>query len=528
MKVHDRLQLYPLVRVVVALIAGVVAGHSLRAAVPTEAWLGATGAALIASFACRGRKMMQSLFILATATGFGALIFSMATDRARVKIPTGEQLSEAVIIDVPQLRGKTLQCDLFVLRGSMSGRKVKAAILRDTLEGRYRRLTVGSGLAIRSTFRPLADFYSDTHFNYKQWLEGHGFCARTLVYHRNWHTLQLDLRQMPRMERLKLLARKVRSRLLEHYAANGLDEQNYAIVAAMTLGDKSMLSKETKNVYAATGVSHVLALSGLHLSIIFGLLTVIFRGRSSRRMQLLVMTVVAVWMYVFLTGMSASVMRSAIMLTVYSFTALLNRGKMSLNTLALTAIVMLMMNPLSLWDISFQLSFMAVLSILLLYGPIYRLIPGRWLQSRGIVDKLWGMVAVSVAAQIGTAPLVAYYFGRFSCYFLLTNFIAVPMTAVILYTSCILFVLMPSPTIQGWIGMALAWMVGRLNACLSAIALWPGASVDGIRMNGWQLLMVYISMGCLVGILYYLHKAYQIRRSLSQPNTRQPSVRVLK
>ena len=300
--------------------------------------------------------------------------------------------------------------------------------------------------------------------------------------------------------------------MLGHYQTSGLDEQNYAIVAAMTLGDKSMLSKETKDMYSVSGASHVLALSGLHLSIIFGLLTLVFGGRKKQRVTSLLLTILTVWFYVFLTGMSSSVMRSAIMLTVYAFTSLLNRNKMSLNTLALTAIIMLVFNPLSLWDVGFQLSFMAVLAILLLYQPIESWIPRRLLNKSVLCTKIWGTMAVSIAAQMGTAPLVAYYFGRFSTYFLLTNLIAIPLTIVILYVACLLFILLPFPLLQGWVAKALVTISHLLNTFLSIIASWPGASIENIDINRWQLLLIYVLFSSCCGVVYYLQRGH--RRSL--------------
>ena len=201
-------------------------------------------------------------------------------------------------------------------------------------------------------------------------------------------------------------------------------------------------------------------------------------------------------------------MRSAIMLTVYSLVSLLNRDKMSLNTLSLTAIVMLLLHPLSLWDVGFQLSFMAVAAILLLYQPIERWMPEAILARSAVMRKMWGMMAVSLAAQIGTAPLVAYYFGRFSCYFLLTNLLAIPLTVLILYTSCLLFALSFAPLLQSVVAVALTWMTRVLNHYLTLLASWPGASVEGIHINLWQLALMYVIIACVCRLASYLRQAY--------------------
>ena len=512
MKTLDGLQLYPLVRVALALIIGLVIGYSIGAVVSAWGWILATFVVLIATVACRRWQTVQSCLLLITVIFFGISCLSIQQNKLNISIPQEKQLSEAVVASPPKIKGKTVQCDLYILGGRMAGQKVKASFLRDSISRRCDDLQLGDGIVIRSAFDRVTNFYPESHFDYQRWMAIHGYVAQTFIFYRDWQLRQFDLTSMPRAERLKLVAQKVRLRLLGHYQTSGLDEQNYAIVAAMTLGDKSMLSKETKDMYSVSGASHVLALSGLHLSIIFGLLTLVFGGRKKQRVTSLLLTILTVWFYVFLTGMSSSVMRSAIMLTVYAFTSLLNRNKMSLNTLALTAIIMLVFNPLSLWDVGFQLSFMAVLAILLLYQPIESWIPRRLLNKSVLCTKIWGTMAVSIAAQMGTAPLVAYYFGRFSTYFLLTNLIAIPLTIVILYVACLLFILLPFPLLQGWVAKALVTISHLLNTFLSIIASWPGASIENIDINRWQLLLIYVLFSSCCGVVYYLQRGH--RRSL--------------
>ena len=166
-----------------------------------------------------------------------------------------------------------------------------------------------------------------------------------------------------RLSRSKAFFLLQRDRLLQRLSDGGIEGDAYAVVAAMALGDKSALTKELKDMYSLTGASHVLALSGLHLGIIYMLLSLLVRGRRWLMLSQLFL-IISIWGFVFLVGMSMSVVRAAIMLSVYALLSLGHRDKMSVNTLAFTAIVMLMMNPMSLFDVGFQLSFMAVFSIL--------------------------------------------------------------------------------------------------------------------------------------------------------------------
>ena len=303
---------------------------------------------------------------------------------------------------------------------------------------------------------------------------------------------KVDDREPSRIERTQQYFLNQRNILLQRLETAGLSDNQYAVVAAMALGDKSSLTKDLKETYSMTGASHILALSGLHLGIIYALLSLLVVGR---RWQMItqVAIILSIWAFVFLTGMSTSVVRSAIMLTVYALLAIGHRQKMSVNTLAFTAIVMLLVSPQALFDVGFQMSFMAVFSILLFTPLFYRPFSAEYLMTHRLVKWLWGMVAVSIAAQIGVAPFIAYYFGRFSCFFLLTNFIVIPAATLILYLS-LATLLIPS------IGVILASIVGLLNTTLLYISTIPGATIDGLHPS----VMLTASIYAIIFATYYL------------------------
>ena len=309
-------------------------------------------------------------------------------------------------------------------------------------------------------------------------------------------TAEISQQQMSRIDRSKTFFLRQRVKLLERLQREGLEGDAYAVVAAMALGDKSALTKDLKNVYSLTGASHVLALSGLHLGIIYTLISFLIVGRRWQMVSQLI-CILSIWTFVFLVGMSVSVVRSAIMLTIYALLSLGHRDKMSVNTLAFAALVMLVVSPRSLFDIGFQMSFMAVLSILLWMPVFMGVFSERFLMEHLWVKWGWGMMAVSVAAQTGVAPLIAYYFGRFSSYFLLTNFIVIPAATLILYLS-LAVLLIPS------LAYLLIYIVTKLNAVLSYIATIPGASIDGLHPTLLQVSMVYVIILAVYLLLTYI------------------------
>ena len=293
---------------------------------------------------------------------------------------------------------------------------------------------------------------------------------------------------MSRLDKSKAYFLNQRGILLDRLADSGVGGDAYAVVAAMALGDKSALTHEIRDTYSVSGASHVLALSGLHLGIIYGLLWLLLPHRRWPAVSQTVI-LIAIWLYVLLVGMPVSVVRSAVMLTVYGILSIAHRNKMSVNALAFTAIVMLLWNPEWLFDIGFQLSFMAVLAILLFVPVFEDMFSAQYLQEHRWIRRVWGLTAVSVSAQIGVAPLIAYYFGRLSTYFLLTNFIVLPAAYLILGFSLIVL-LFPS------LAYILLYIVDTLNAVLLRITAIPGSSIDGFHPNVLQVVLTYVIIFC--------------------------------
>ncbi len=306
--------------------------------------------------------------------------------------------------------------------------------------------------------------------------------------------------ELSELDRFQITAQERRAETEQKMKGLGIENEDFGVIAAMALGDKTVLNKDTKEIYSIAGASHVLAISGLHISIIFQLLIMLLGG-NRRHIFIIFSALLAIWMYVLFIGMPASAVRSATMLSVYGFTTISRRNKNSLQSLSFSFTIMLLWNPLYLFDISFQMSFAAVGSIIVfmpllssLYHPTHRL--SQW---------IWGMLCVSAAAQIGTLPLITYYFGRISCYSLLTTFIAIPAATGILFLCCMLMLLSPflllSPTVAlvswltSWIAKALVSITHFANTAFHLISLAPGACIDGIHLSLPILFIIYAIMG---------------------------------
>lgn len=508
-----QLHLRPLLRIATMLILGIVVGDACSGRVSPWLWLGlAAVSALPACWMGKRWARAQGACILVSTMWMGAALMGGELRRSGLVATGGAVDYEAVVMSEPVVRGRVVRCDMAITHvGTQPLSRpvsVKASLLRDTVLGRWQQLHLGDGIRARSRLEPLTAYYAGGNFDYVRWLRSHGVRSQTFIHHRHWQKAAVSLSPLPAADRLRLRALMLRRRLLERYRLLGLDRQQYAVVAAMTLGDKSEVSRDTKEAYSVSGASHVLALSGLHLGIIYAILTLLFGWGRRWRWLAQGMVLVAVWAFVVLVGLPPSAVRAATMLTICGLCILLGRQQVSVNTLAFAAIVMLAVHPSSLWDIGFQMSFMAVLAIVVYFKPLYHLLTLR----NPLARWLWGLTVVSVAAQIGTAPIVAYYFGRFSCYFLLTNIVVIPAATLILYGAVGMLLATPFLPLQQALAGLLAHLATALNASIVSLARLPGASIEGIRIGLLQLMLIYIIIVSVTVIASYALKIRSQRR----------------
>jgi competence protein ComEC len=494
---------YVLVFVTASLMAGILTGEYLRPAAPVWLWPVCLLPLLLVQFTHRMGNGLKNCCLYAAVMLMGIWVHALHEKENRVMLTAAPVSYEAVLLSNPQVHGKVIQCDLMVISNGHT-LKVKASILRDTVDNRWQHIHLGDGIRATSVLQQPRNYYPDANFDYVRWLRVHGFRAQTFIYYADWQKASVKLAPLSSFDRLRLRALQFRNKLIDRYRMQGLDGQQEAVLTAMTLGDKSLISSDVRNNYSISGASHLLALSGLHLGIIYAILAMLTGGRRYRSQwqellrQLLILS--AIWSYTVLVGMSASVIRSAVMLTIYAIVILLRRRSFSPNSLALAAFLILLQNPLALWDVGFQMSFLAVAGILLFVPLMERFLTAPVLQRRGI----WWIVSmaeVSIAAQLGVFPVTMYYFNRFSSYFLLTNFVAIPLATAVLYLTLLFFASSPLPWLQHATATVIGTVTGWLNGSLSWLSALPGASIEHIHINHWQVAAIYVIILCVYRII---------------------------
>jgi len=481
----------PLLPIVLCMMTGIVLGEKVNdstsifiALIPT----------FTVVFLLRRFPRWQTAGIYCIVLMLGMIWSSIRQKNLHIDWPDEAIRQELVVVSEPIVKERFIVFDALTAQGH---RKIKCRINRDKTS---EQIAIGQGLETSSKVKKIHEWHHG-HFDYQRYMQCHGFYGETFVGHGRWQWKAVSLEGLSLIERARIHALCLRHKLLEHYRQWNFNNEEYGVVAAMTLGDKSQLNTQLKAIYSQVGASHVLALSGLHLMIIYAVISM-FIGWWRFRTISQVLIVLSIWAFAFLVGLSPSVMRSAFMISVYALMSLGYRERMSVNTLAFTAIIMLIINPFSLYDVGFQLSFMAVLAIILMNPLFTSFIPLHVLQRHRWLNTIWGLTTVSCSAQLGTAPLVAYYFGKLPTYFLLSNFIVIPLATIILYLVLTCLATFWWTGLQHLLVMALGAVVTLMNNMLTLIASLPKSSVEGIHLSTLQVFLIYILLGCLWILLY--------------------------
>lgn len=331
-------------------------------------------------------------------------------------------------------------------------------------------------------------------FDYGLYLRRQGIVGTCWALRRNWqligHEDDMDL---------KGLAKRSQYFLYQQYRKMGIEGQELGIISALTLGYREDLDKDVQRAFSASGAMHVLAVSGLHTGIVWGIvmwiltLGVLYKPLwedKFRRWLLNISTIVLIWAYAFLTGLSPSVMRSALMLTFWALSSLLEQQTSRWNPLLAAAVVILIVNPLALWSVSFQLSFAAVAGIMLFGSSMQQAVV-----SKGRVwQSVSGLLIVSLAAQLGTMPLTLHYFGQTSNYFALTNLIVVPMAGILLSLGFSTLA-MSWCAVGEWLGWATKWCTWLLNQAVQWIESLP-YSTTHMHLSEWGVIGLYGAIIC--------------------------------
>lgn len=397
----------------------------------------------------------------------------------------------------PQQNNEILRFELLINEGFSNEKsehcsgKLLIALKLDSLNPV--KLSYGDELVISANYLPVEPPYNPAEFNFKQWL------AAKNIYHQSFiRQEQLVKTSQNKGNGLVRYALALRQKLVDVYRKLIHNDEAFAVASTLILGYRADLSKETLAAYSKTGTIHALSVSGMHVGLIYIMLNWCLSFLNRKKLGQILKTLIIcclIWYYSLLTGFSPSVLRSAIMITIFIFAKQINRGNNSYNELAFTAFILLVFNPFLIWDVGFQLSFLAVFGLVYFQPKIY-----KWFYFKPIwADKLWSTIAMSLAAQLATLPLSVYYFHQFPIYFIISNlFILIPIT-LLMYSGIAILVLRIY-----FVAPAFEWLINFTNSGLKWISELPYAGITEILLNQWQLtLMILLIAALSIGLSSY-------------------------
>ncbi len=322
-----------------------------------------------------------------------------------------------------------------------------------------------------------------------------GFLARKDIHFRQFIGEKFMVVDSAEVNYPKYWLGNFRKDLVEIIEAKIPNRESQQIAAALLLGQKENLDKDIKNAYAETGTMHILAVSGLHVGIIYAILLFPLKGirlKSNQRNIYLTAVILLIWTYAVLTGFSPSVVRAATMFSLFTAGQMRKRKPSSFNILAFSALVMISVDPGVIFEVGFQLSYIAVAGILL----IQPLVAGFWLPPNRFLEYIWQLTAVSIAAQLATFPLSVFYFHIFPTYFLLANLIIIPLSFLVMSVGIPFLALSWIPVLGDSLGWVVSWIIWLQNWFTLAIQLFPGGNLERLTISISGMFLVWVSLIC--------------------------------
>jgi competence protein ComEC len=314
---------------------------------------------------------------------------------------------------------------------------------------------------------------------------------------------------------LRSCAANIRKDLISKFKVAGIDGNRLSVLVAISLGDKSYLEKSLKNNYAGAGAMHILAVSGLHVGIVYLIFSALFSllklgDKVHNRILKGVILLIVVWGFAIITGLSPSVQRAACMFSFLIVADIVNRHSIALNSIAASAFFILLINPMMIFEVGFQLSYAAVFGIVWMHPIIYSwLSPKYWL-----LDKAWSLIVVSIAAQLATLPFTLYYFHQFPNWFLLTNLGVIPLAFVIVSGAIIVGFLLTIFSNAFFLEYLLEAALWLLNYFIGSLSRLPYFVTEGIWISSLSALLIAIFI-LLLGVYLQNMKAKWFLLSLA-------------
>ena len=349
------------------------------------------------------------------------------------------------------------------------------------------RLKYGDEVIVSANYDEVEPPYNPGEFNFKYWLASQNIYQQ--IFTNQAHVAKTNHNNGIAAIKFAL---DLREKQIAKYRRLIKNDEAFAVASTLILGYRADLSKEMLAAYSKTGTIHALSVSGSHVAIIFFLLDfllILLNEKWYLKIIKFILICSVIWIYSLITGLSPSVVRAAIMITIFITAKTFAKNKNGYNTLAFAAFCQLIYNPFSIWDVGFQLSYISVFGLIYLQPKIYKwvYVKNKWL------NKIWELIALSLAAQLVTYPLCIYYFHQFPVYFLIGNlFISIPLILIMILGIGVLIPLISnlSPIFE--------WIIVSTNTVLKWIADLPFSTLSSVWISFPELILLSLALGLFV------------------------------
>ncbi|MFY0689182.1 MAG: ComEC family competence protein [Cyclobacteriaceae bacterium] len=345
----------------------------------------------------------------------------------------------------------------------------------------------GDHILVSSSFSPIPEPLNPGEFNYREYI------SKSQIYGQCFVTTDQVAIEINDKFSLMNLAIDLRRKSIARLRQLITSERESSIAIALILGVKDYLDNDIKTAYSSAGAMHVLAVSGLHVGIVFLMINGLFRAFGSSKLLMTIrccFLIISVWSFALLTGLSPSVTRAATMFSVLAVKDVLGERTNIYNSLGFAAFIILIFEPYHIYSVGFQLSFIAVFGIVYFYPLIYQLFS----ISNYLGDLIWSITCISIAAQLATFPLTSYYFHQFPTYFMISNLAVIPGAYVVLISGLMLLVF-------GWFAPLVkifAWITGGaiylLNEGVMLVKDIPNSLISWLYLDQMEVVLIYLTI----------------------------------
>jgi len=359
-------------------------------------------------------------------------------------------------------------------------------------------ISYGDELVLKSAVRDISPPFNPNEFDYKTYLANKNI----------WHQCYLDTNEWIKTGKMKgnqlvryaLLARE---RMVDKFKCYFKDEGAKAIISTLVLGYRVDLDQAIIQAFSATGTIHVLAVSGMHVGIVFLFLSFSLSWMKTNNLRVLrfIILLFSIWAYALLTGFSASVLRAAIMISFVITANTFSRQPNTANNIAASAFFLLLYDPKYITEIGFQLSYLAVIGIIWIMPMLTKL----FMFSNSMLNKVYTSIVLSCSAQLTTFPLVLYYFHLFPVYFLPANLLIMIPVSIIIYIGFFLLML-PVHSITENIASCLEQFILLVNRGLHMIEHLPASTINSVWISFYQCLVIYLFIFFFIMACRYTYK----------------------